>query len=257
MTLYRTSIPASPSTTASIRGLFHFIRLMTRASLRDWRSTGILLFIPLLMLIVFSFSSSDLLPSVLPGIAAMAAFFAGAPFATKMAVWRERGVFRRLACTPTPVGRLVLSYGLIYAVIALLQSALTLFAAGTLFHVDFNAFGAVLASPIFLLTAICFTAYGALMVGLVNKTETINVVYVFTLFPMMFISPIFTPNSAMPNWLQTVGEWTPPALAVALTRPLLATGRFPSQAPLFIIALTGYALVFAFLAAFLLQKRLR
>ncbi len=243
----------------SWKATFHFVRLMGRANLRDWRTTGVMIFTPLIMLFVFAFGASDeggqeVLSFVFPAIVSMSVFFAGAPFATRIVTWREHKVFRRLACTPTPVGWLVAAYGAVYVGIALLQAVVVLLIGRGLLGVNLHGQGALLALGPLALTACCFAEYGALIASLVRKTETVNVVYIFTLLPMVFMGPAFTSNDRLPGALRLVGEWLPASVSIKLVRPLLETGHLPEQAALLTLVLAGYTLLFAVGAVFLFRR---
>ena len=230
-----------------------FAGMMLRATLRDWRTLGILLFTPAIMLVVFRVTGSDdgfdLLAFVFPAIVAMSVFFAGAPFAVRIVGWREQDVFRRLACTPAPLGRVVAAYGVTFVLIALLQSGVILLAGRFLFGIAGSASGAAWAILPLLLGAVIFVAYGGLLAGWVRKAETLNLLYIFTLFPMMFGGEVFVPAGNAPGLWQTAASWLPPALMLRLLRPLLQEGQWPDDALLLLAALTAYALLLTLLAA--------
>ncbi len=235
MTAY---FPRSPWRAAGAFG-----RWMLRASLRDWRTTAVVLFTPALMLLVFRFANPaaaegepDLFVQFFPGVLAMGILFVGSPLATRIVSWRERGVFRRLACTPQPLGLLLLAMAAVSAALGVVQT-LFILALGWGFGAPLTWDRAALSLPFIGLGAACFTAYGVMLAGFVRKTETVNVLYVFSLLPMAFAAPVFSPGGTLPPALAAAGEWLPPALVAKLLRAALLEGRPPDGAPWLIAGL--------------------
>jgi len=115
-----------------------FARAILWAAIRNWRTTLSFLLAPILMLVIFRYFGGDseigqydMFTYLFPSIVAMTVMFAGVPLATRLVVWREQEIFRRLACTPQPLGRLVLAMMFSYSIVAILQ-ALLILAAGLL-----------------------------------------------------------------------------------------------------------------------------
>ncbi len=217
-----------------------FGKQILRANLRDWRTTSVVLFTPLLMLLVFRFVDTDptggvpdLFVTFFPGVLTMGILFVGSPLATRIVSWRERGIFRRLACTPQPLGLLLLAMAAVSAVLGVVQ-ALLILTLGWGFGVPLTWANVAWSLPFIALGAACFTAYGVMLAGFSRKTETVNVLYVFSLLPMTFAAPLFSPAGALPPLVAAVGEWLPPSLVATLLQATLLEGRLPDQALLVI-----------------------
>ncbi len=234
---------------ASPSALRAFAAAMLRASLRDWRTTAAVLLTPLSMLLAFRFLSgdgegTDLFVAFFPGIVAMGLFFVGAPLATRLVTWRERGIFRRLACTPQPLGWLLLALAAVSAGLGVVQTLLIL-GLGRLLGAPLTAAGLLRGLPFILLGAACFTAYGLMLSGFARKAETVNVLYVFSLLPMVFASPLFLPSEALPPLAETVGRWLPPSLTASLLQTALLEAPLPDQAPAAVLGLLTWGLFFS------------
>src|SRR5215469_3825650 len=212
--------------------------------------------IPVLLMVIFDEISAFQQPSaILGGITLfdvyvpILAVFAMAMIAllglpVPLASYRELGVLRRLSTTPVPRSWLLAAQGV-------LQLGIALIALAVIFGVSIAAFGA--QAPVSsggLVLSIALSAAGlfpiGLMVAAVARTaNAASVVGRLAFFPLIFFAGLWLPRNLMPTLLRDISNYTPLGAAVQAIQSSMLNG-FPPTAPL--LVLTGYAVVFAFLA---------
>jgi ABC-2 type transport system permease protein len=162
-----------------------------------------------------------------------------------LALYRERGILRRLATTPVrPVA--LLGAQLVSAIlVALVSGALVIVVGRVAFDVAFPGqfAGFVLA---YILSAGGVFAIGLLIAALVPTGKAGNAVGTLLFFPSMFFAGLWTPREVMPTALQRVGDFTPLGAGERALHDA-ATGHWPSLLP--VVVLIGYVLVFGAAAA--------
>jgi len=232
-----------------------FAIALLRASLTDWQSSLISLCVPLLLLLIFRMVERPPAPGeirqlnlVFPTVVGLTAMLGGQAVMTRLITWRQQGVFQRLACAPTPLGMLVVGAGLAQTAISMAQAVLVIAFGGLMMGLPVDASGALAATGILLLCAVCFVAYGMVIASLSSKAETGGAVYMFTLLPMYFLgSGLF--NSTLPPFLKAVAMWLPTAMGNTLVSPLMMNGAAPAGSVKPVSGLLIYTIAFAALAA--------
>ncbi|MBN9463610.1 MAG: ABC transporter permease [Burkholderiales bacterium] len=112
----------------------------------------------------------------------------------------------------------------------------------------------LLALPVVALTGLCFGAIGLCVTAVARGYDFFTFYFTLVVTPMIFLSGVYYPMSALPDWLAAVAGVLPLAAAVELARPLVL-GRLPDPllAPLLtLLAYTGGAL---YLAMVLTRRR--
>jgi lipooligosaccharide transport system permease protein len=112
----------------------------------------------------------------------------------------------------------------------------------------------LLALPAFFLIGCAFAAMGLVFNALAKGYDFFT--YYFTLFitPMVFLSGVFFPLSAMPGWLQSMAAWLPLTAAVDLVRPLFL-GAWPATPLRDVLVLLAYGGAACYVALALTRKR--
>ena len=180
---------------------------------------------------------------IIPGIVAMSVMNAGIFGAVNLVSLRERRVLRRLQATPLSRFTLVGADVTIRVVVVFVQAAMLIAIGHLAFGVkllgNLPALAGVLA-----LGALAFLAIGFFL-GAFAKTEQgfFPLAQVFT-FPMMFLSGVFFPVEAMPEWLRPLINLLPLTYLGDAVRQLMTGG-----APLYPMAL-NLGVMAAFLAVF-------
>ncbi len=161
-----------------------------------------------------------------------------------LAVYRERGVLRRLATTPVPPWRLLAAQVMVSATTALGAVVVVLVVARLAFDVALpgQALGFALA---FVLTAAALMAIGLVIASVAPTSRTANAIGTFTWFPLMFFAGLWVPREAMGDTLRGVSDATPLGAGVGALQQAMA-GDFPDLGHLAV--LVAYAVVAAVLA---------
>lgn len=114
----------------------------------------------------------------------------------------------------------------------------------------------LLAIPVAALAGLCFAAIGLCFNALAKGYDFFSYYFTLVLTPMVFLSGVYYPQAAMPDWLQHVARILPLSAAVELARPLVL-GRLPERVVEPTLVLAGYALTGYVLAVALTKRRFR
>ncbi|HET7078561.1 MAG TPA: ABC transporter permease [Chloroflexia bacterium] len=165
--------------------------------------------------------------------------------AATMALWRERGILRRIQTTPLPLWQLLLARIVTQGAIMILQACLLIGTSVLVFGAQFELGNLVAAIPAVVLGALLFMAFGQALAALVQKVDTVNIIGQVIYFPLMFLGNIFLPLQQLPDALQTVGKWFPSAMIADLVRTtMLGQSAADMTLPL-PVTLLGVACYFA------------
>jgi ABC-2 type transport system permease protein len=162
-----------------------------------------------------------------------------------LALYREKGILRRLETTPVrPVA--LLGAQLVSAIaIAVVSAALVLAVGRIAFDVRLpDQFAGFVVA--YLLSAAGVFAIGLLIAALVPTGKAGNTVGTLLFFPSMFFAGLWTPREVMPKVLQRIGDFTPLGAGERALHDA-ATGHWPALLP--VVVLIGYVLVFGAAAA--------
>jgi len=114
---------------------------------------------------------------------------------------------------------------------------------------------ALAALPVALLAGLAFAALGLAVNALANGYDFFSYYLTLVLTPMMMLSGVFFPVTALPAALEGVAAALPLYHAVELARGLLA-GELAARAPLHVAVLAAYAALGFYLAVVLTRRRL-
>lgn len=161
---------------------------------------------------------------LLPGILAMAIMQMSVfSVAFVFADYKEKGILRRLLATPMKPYQFVTANVITRLLIALAQTAI-LIALGVLLlkaHVIGSYFLILLIA---ILGGIMFLGLGFTISGIAKTVDSVPAIANLIVFPMLFLSGIFFPTSAMPNWLQHVVQYLPLTYFANAMREVMANG---------------------------------
>ena len=156
------------------------------------------------------------IPSLTAVIIAMAGLMSNT---MTMAVYREKGILRRLRTTPvSPLVVLAAQVIVIFSMTCL--GMLLLIAAGALvFHVRFAGNGLSMLAG-FVLSSLGFFGIGFILAGAMPTVRTAWVVSMVLLYPMLFLSGAFFAVELLPAAIQKVSALMPLTYVVNLLRGL-------------------------------------
>lgn len=161
-----------------------------------------------------------------------------------MAVWREKGILRRIQATPLPVWQFLLARILMQATIMVGQAGLLVGTSMLAFGTKYDLWGLVQAIPPVVVGAVVFMAMGQAVAAVVRKSDTVQLVAQAINFPLMFLGGLALPIQALPEGLQALGKYLPSSMMADLVRaPLLGGLHVEPNVPL-TVAVVGVALYF-------------
>jgi len=162
-----------------------------------------------------------------------------------LATYRERGILRRLATTPTRPAAL-LGAQLVMSLLTAIVSVILLLLVGRLvFDVALprQAPGFAVA---FLGAAGATFAIGLLVAALAPSGKAANTIGTLLFFPVMFFAGLWTPREVFPDWLQRISDFTPLGAGERALQEAMS-GHWPAWGSLTVLA--AYMLVFGVAAA--------
>lgn len=201
--------------------LFSFARAQIRGQMRNWRATAAMLFTPMFLLILFKLTGDADANSLVPLLVGFGVMFSGQTLGLILITWRNNRVFTRLAATPTPIGHLLFATVIAQMIVFLLQSTVLMITGVMLYDVQLTAAAIPVILALLSVGCITFLSFGAMIAAFVRKVDTLSVIYMFTILPMIFLSgSIF----AVPG-LSDLCRWLPPALLVQSLSPYFGFGE--------------------------------
>ncbi len=163
---------------------------------------------------------------------------------TALAIYREKGILRRMAVTPVGPARVLQAQMLTCLLMAI-------GAIGTLVIVGRVAFAVPLPRQLFgfalaiLLCSAALFAIGLAIAALVPSGRAANAVGTLLFFPNMFFAGLWIPRAAMPANLRQISDYTPLGAGVQALQDATA-GAWPH--PLQLAVLAAYIVVFGIIA---------
>ncbi len=163
---------------------------------------------------------------------------------TALAIYREKGILRRMAVTPVGPARVLQAQML---TCLLMASG----AVGTLVVVGRVAFAVPLPRQLFafalafVLCSAAVFAIGLTIAALVPSGRAANAIGTLLFFPNMFFAGLWIPRAAMPANLRQIGDYTPLGAGVQALQDATA-GAWPH--PLQLAVLAAYIVVFGIIA---------
>lgn len=109
--------------------------------------------------------------------------------------------------------------------------------------------------PVVFVTGLAFAGLGLVITALSPGYDFFMYYFTLVITPMMLVCGVFFPREQLPLWLQHFASVLPLTHAVALARPLM-NGAVPSDIPLHLLVLCGYAAVSCYAAVVLARRRL-
>jgi len=110
--------------------------------------------------------------------------------------------------------------------------------------------------PVVGMTGLVFAGLGLCFNALARGYDSFTCYFTLVLSPMVFLSGVYYPMSALPEWLAAFSYWLPLAAAVDLARPLVL-GQWPVELWPRLVLLGAYAGGSFVVALALTRRRLR
>lgn len=179
--------------------------------LADHRTVALLLFVPSLLIGLFSWmlNSEKMFNSVGPNLVGLFPFTVMFLLAS-ITTLRERqsGTLERFMTTPMKRFEFVLGYALAFGLMATIQASISMAFAVYVCNLDVNGeFGLLLTAGI--ANAILGMSLGLLASAFANSEFQVMQFMPAFIFPQIILGGLFVPIDKMPDLLQTISEWLP------------------------------------------------
>lgn len=161
---------------------------------------------------------------LVPGIIAMAIMQMGVfSIVFVMVQYRNKGIMKRLLVTPMKPTEFITAQVITRMSISVLQAIVILTIAIIFFHI--HIIGNYLA-VLFLvfLGGLLFISMGFATSSLAKTEESAAPVANIIIFPMLFLSGVFFPSEAMPEWLQRIAYYLPLRFLAHAMRSIMTEG---------------------------------
>jgi ABC-2 type transport system permease protein len=215
-------------------------------------SWGILF--PLAFVLAFAIRDPDNLESLVPGLLALTLLFGASSMEAIVITFERRiGALERLLLAPMRLPALLAGKVLGGAVFGLATTLVVLILALLVFGL--GGVNGLLLLLAMLLSAVTFSAMGALISVAVKEVFEAQTLANAFRFPMMFLGGVFVPLASLPLGLQIVARLLPLTYAVEALRVAMTGGSWVTAA-VDLLVLGAFTTVFFGLATWTLARRL-
>lgn len=166
---------------------------------------------------------------MVPGLIILSALSTGMiGFASSLATYREKGIFRRIRTTPMPIVKYLGAKILVQMVVVLVQAAILALIGVLVFQATFDYANLWLAILVIVLIALVFVSIGQMIAAIVTRSETVGSVTQIINIPCMVLGGLFIPLSQFASVpvLPQLGSLLPTGVAVNLLRPIISPEPF-------------------------------
>lgn len=163
----------------------------------------------------------------------------------RLAVYREKGVLRRMRITPVGPRQMLGAQLALSMVLSLVTTVLLLVVARVVFSVELPQQPLALLLG-FTLTAAAMLAMGLLVASLARTGTSAQAIGTVLLFPLMFVAGMWIPRASMNDVLLRISDLSPLGAGVQTLQDA-ATGQWPQ--PLHLVVLLAWTVVCGGLAA--------
>jgi ABC-2 type transport system permease protein len=175
---------------------------------------------PLFFYLSFAAGHDAPVVTMVPGIVAMALFFTASAVGPLVTPWeRQARTYERLVTSPASLQAIVSGDVLAGAVFGVALSLLPLLVSVTLTPAQLAHPGVLAAGLV--LGAVAFSALGVLLAApATNGPSQVMMLSNLVRLPLIFVSGVFVPHEAMPDW----GKWLSPLSPLSYCADLVRVG---------------------------------
>lgn len=207
-------------------------KIMLKYDLRDWSTLFFTFAFPSVLMIVLALSLKGTVPNYDPTaeisanmIAFGSAFVGVYAGATHLALWRENGLFNVLRNFPLS-SNTVLSAQASVGTLLLLGQVVLLFVVALFLGVS-PAVTAPIAVVPTVLGYLLFFFIGVVLGIIFPSMAGVSMAATFLIIPLGMVGGAIMPLEMMPNWLQTIAEYTPIYhMREAISMPFINVGTW-------------------------------
>ncbi len=196
--------------------------------------------LPMFLFLAYFIGRNISLHEAFPGLLGMTVFFSSTSVGPTIAPWESRlKTLERLICSPISLWSIFLGDVLSSFLFGFLISLIPLI-LGLILEVAFINYFLIVG--VLILGTMCFSAFSILLSAYPpsDMPSTIMMLTSLIRFPLIFISGVFAPLSALPSWGIILSSISPLTYFVDLTRVALGGGNYyPLYLDLIILAVVG------------------
>lgn len=171
-------------------------------------------------------ASTDLryIDFLVPGIIAMSLMNSGViALASAFVSYREKGILRRIKATPFPLSSFITARILSQLVVAVVQTTLLLALGMLLFDLQIDG-SLVSVYIVVIIGSLAFLSLGFVISSFARNQEAADALANAIVFPMLFLSGVFFPVDAAPEWLGPITKLMPLRYLVDAMRGVMVEG---------------------------------
>jgi ABC-2 type transport system permease protein len=185
---------------------------------------------------------------LIPGLVAMSVMQLSIFAVTGQIVsWRERGILKRLLATPIHPGVIIFSQIVSRVIITFMQASILILLGIVAFNLQVVG---NLGLVVFLIVigGLIFLSMGFALSGIASTQNTVAALANLFVFPQMFLSGIFFPRDAFPDWLIKASNYFPLTYFSDALRNVMVKGYTFVQIQGDLIGLAVWAIIMFVLA---------
>lgn len=167
-------------------------------------------------------------------------------YATMLANYRDRGVFRRLRCSPAPTWQLLAARLVVQLIGVGVQAVVVLAAARVLYGFAPGWAGAGLAAPTVVVAGLAALAVGQVVAALGGSTGAVTGVSRVVLIAFFLLEGAFVSTKTWPGWLLHVADWTPVRMALNVLTDTLVRQRWDIADSRYLLGMLAWIAVLGF-----------
>jgi ABC-2 type transport system permease protein len=164
---------------------------------------------------------------------------------TALAIYREKGILRRMAVTPVGPARVLQAQMFTSLLMAIGAVVMMVIVGHAAFAVPLPKQPLAFALA-FVLCSAALLAIGLTIAALAPSGRAANAIGTLLFFPMMFFAGLWIPRAAMPANLREISDYMPLGAGVQALQDAIA-GMWPH--PLHLAVLAAYIVVFGIIAS--------
>ena len=147
-------------------------------------------------------------------------------YATMLANYRDRGVFRRLRCSPAPTWQLLVARLLIQLIGVAVQAVVVLTGVKVVYGLAPGWTGAGLAALVIVAAGLAALAVGQAVAALAGSTVAVTGVSRVVLIAFFLLEGAFVSTKTWPGWLLHIANWTPVRITLKVLTDSLVQQRW-------------------------------
>jgi ABC-2 type transport system permease protein len=180
---------------------------------------------------------------VVPGLVAMSVMQLSIFAVTAIMIsWKERGILKRLLATPIHPSVIIFSQVSSRLLITIMQAGLLILLGVILFQL--HVVGSVpLVLLLIVLGGLIFLCLGFALSGVAKSQNSVAAIAQVFVFPQMFLSGIFFPREAFPEWLYKISNFFPLTFFAEALRNVMVKGYSIFQIRYDLLGMTVWAII--------------